>query len=295
MRVFLLDNYDSFTYNLVQLLARIGADVTVARNDQVTVAEVEAQHPDAIVISPGPSRPEKAGISVELVQRLGPSVPILGVCLGHQAIGVAYGAQVMRVPPVHGKARPVHHAGLGSFDGLPSPIDAARYHSLAISTVALPDELEVTAWSEDGVIMAIRHRSHPVEGFQFHPESILTEDEARRSSPDSCAARWRRRGRRRSAAVPSRYRPPDAGADHHRHPPALRRCAAALADIVAAIADAGGTLRTLSTPRVADDIAEAELEVAGLDPLALAEALANVRPSTRTRPRGPSRACSASG
>ena len=178
MRVFLLDNYDSFTYNLVQLLARIGADVTVARNDQVTVAEVEEQWPDAIVISPGPSRPEKAGISVELVHRLGPSVPMLGVCLGHQAIGVAYGATVMRVPPVHGKARPIHHAGAGSFGGLPSPFDAARYHSLAVSTAALPAELEVTAWSEDGVIMGLRHRSHPVEGFQFHPESILTEDGA---------------------------------------------------------------------------------------------------------------------
>ena len=176
MRVFLLDNYDSFTYNLVQQLARIGADVTVARNDQVTVAEIEAQRPDAIVISPGPSRPEKAGISVEVVQRLGPSVPILGVCLGHQAIGVAYGATVMRVSPVHGKARPVHHAGAGSFAGLPSPFDAARYHSLAVSSTALPEELEVTAWSEDGVIMGLRHRSHPVEGFQFHPESILTAD-----------------------------------------------------------------------------------------------------------------------
>ena len=176
MRVFLLDNYDSFTYNLVQLLARIGADVTVARNDQVTVAEVEARRPDAIVISPGPSRPEKAGISVELVQRLGPSVPTLGVCLGHQAIGVAYGATVMRVPPVHGKARPVHHAGAGSFGDLPSPFDAARYHSLAVSPAGLPEELEVTAWSDDGVIMGLRHQSHPVEGFQFHPESILTAD-----------------------------------------------------------------------------------------------------------------------
>jgi anthranilate synthase component II len=176
MRVFLLDNYDSFTYNLVHLLGRIGADVAVARNDQVTVEEVEAQQPDAIVISPGPSRPENAGISVELVRRLGPSVPILGVCLGHQAIGVAYGAEVVRVPPVHGKARPVHHAGIGSFEGMASPFDAARYHSLAVSSRRLPEELEVTAWSEDGVVMGMRHRTHPVEGFQFHPESILTND-----------------------------------------------------------------------------------------------------------------------
>jgi anthranilate synthase component II len=175
-RVFVLDNYDSFTFNLVQLLGRIGAEATVARNDELTVAEVAAQRPDAIVISPGPSRPEKAGISVELVRELGPSVPILGVCLGHQAIGVAYGAEVIRVPPVHGKAWPVHHASTGAFEGLPSPISAARYHSLAIARDSLPAELEVTAWSEDGLVMGVRHRSHPVEGFQFHPESILTED-----------------------------------------------------------------------------------------------------------------------
>ncbi len=176
MKVFLLDNYDSFTYNLVHQLGRIGADVTVARNDQVTVAEIEATRPDAIVISPGPSLPERAGISVELVRALGSSVPILGVCLGHQAIGVAYGAAVIRVPPVHGKARPVHHAGAGSFDGVSSPFDAARYHSLAVARDGLPDELEVTAWSDDGVVMGMRHRTHPVEGVQFHPESILTDD-----------------------------------------------------------------------------------------------------------------------
>ncbi|MCA1587722.1 MAG: aminodeoxychorismate/anthranilate synthase component II [Chloroflexi bacterium] len=175
-RVFLLDNYDSFTYNLVHLLARIGAEVTVARNDQVTVDEVRATDPDAIVISPGPSRPERAGISVELVRQLGPSVPILGVCLGHQAIGVAYGASVVRVPPVHGKASAIHHAGGAAFGGLPSPIQAARYHSLAIDRASLPSALEVTAWSDDGVVMGVRHRSHPVEGFQFHPESILTDD-----------------------------------------------------------------------------------------------------------------------
>jgi anthranilate synthase component 2 len=175
MRVFLLDNYDSFTYNVVQLLGRIGAEVTVARNDAVTVDEVEALNADAIVISPGPSRPENAGISVELVRRLGPSVPMLGVCLGHQAIGVAYGAEVIRVPPVHGKAWPVHHEGAESFDRLPSPFDAGRYHSLAVSTDGFPDELEVTAWAEDGVIMGMHHRTYQVEGFQFHPESILTE------------------------------------------------------------------------------------------------------------------------
>jgi anthranilate synthase component 2 len=175
-RVFMLDNYDSFTWNLVQLLGRIGADVTVARNDEVSVAEIRALAPDAVVISPGPSRPEKAGISVELVTELGPSVPMLGVCLGHQAIGVAYGASVIRVPPVHGKAAAVHHAKGGSFAELPSPISAARYHSLAIARESLPEDLEVTAWSEDGVVMGVRHRSHPVEGFQFHPESILTDD-----------------------------------------------------------------------------------------------------------------------
>ena len=175
-RVFLLDNYDSFTYNLVQLLARIGAEVTVARNDETTVDGVRALRPDALVISPGPSRPEKAGISVALVRELGPSVPTLGVCLGHQAIGVAYGALVIRVPPVHGKAWPVHHAGSGSFAGLPNPLSAARYHSLAVDRASLPPDLEVTAWSEDGLVMGVRHRSHPVEGVQFHPESILTDD-----------------------------------------------------------------------------------------------------------------------
>jgi anthranilate synthase component 2 len=175
-RVFLLDNYDSFTYNLVHLLARTGAAVTVARNDQVTVDEVRGMDPDAIVISPGPSRPERAGISVDLVRQLGPSVPILGVCLGHQAIGVAYGATVVRVPPVHGKASAIHHEGGAAFAGLSSPIQAARYHSLAIDRASLPPELAVTAWSDDGAVMGVRHRSHPVEGFQFHPESILTDD-----------------------------------------------------------------------------------------------------------------------
>jgi anthranilate synthase component 2 len=176
MRVFLLDNYDSFTYNLVHLLYRLGIDVTVARNDALTVDEVAALEPDAIVLSPGPSRPEKAGISIELVRRLGPRVPTLGVCLGHQAIGVAYGAVVERVEPVHGKRSPILHDGEGPFAGLPSPLPAARYHSLAISRTALPADLAVTAWATDGTVMAVAHRSHPVVGFQFHPESILTDD-----------------------------------------------------------------------------------------------------------------------
>lgn len=177
-RVFVLDNYDSFTWNLVQLLGRIGAAVEVARNDEVSVDDVRRRQPDAVVISPGPSRPERAGISVELVRALGASVPMLGVCLGHQAIGVAYGARVVRVPPVHGKPWPIHHGRAGSFAALASPINAARYHSLAIERASLPAELEVTAWSDDGVVMGVRHRSHPVEGFQFHPESILTDDGA---------------------------------------------------------------------------------------------------------------------
>ena len=177
-RVLVIDNYDSFTYNLVHLLGALEADVTVARNDEVTIPEVRGLDPDAIVISPGPSRPENAGISVALVRELAPSVPILGICLGHQAIGVAYGASVVRVPPVHGKARAVHHSGAAAFASLPSPFTAARYHSLAIDRASLPAELELTAWSDDGLVMGIRHRSHPVEGFQFHPESILTDDGA---------------------------------------------------------------------------------------------------------------------
>jgi len=174
-RVFVLDNYDSFTYNLVHLVERLGVQVRVARNDRVTVDEVRAWGPDAIVISPGPSTPERAGISIDLIRRLGPSVPTLGVCLGHQAIGVAYGGRIVRVEPVHGKRAPVLHAGRGSFAGLPSPIIAGRYHSLAVDASALPAELEVTAWSGDRVVMGLLHRSHPVEGFQFHPESILTD------------------------------------------------------------------------------------------------------------------------
>ena len=174
-RILLLDNYDSFTYNLYQFLLVLGADVTVARNDEISVAEITAGMYDGIVISPGPSRPENAGISVELIQALGPTTPILGVCLGHQAIGIAYGGDVIRVEPVHGKKSPVEHAGEGVFAGLPSTVDAGRYHSLAIARDTLPPVLEVTAWSPDGLVMGVKHTEHPVEGIQFHPESILTE------------------------------------------------------------------------------------------------------------------------
>lgn len=174
-RLLLLDNYDSFTWNLYQLLSVLGAEVDVVRNDAITVDAIAAAPPDGIVISPGPSRPEKAGICVELIQRLGPTVPMLGVCLGHQAVGIAYGADVIRVEPVHGKRSEVRHGGAGSFAGLPSPLQAGRYHSLAVARESLPADLEVTAWSPDGLVMGMRHRTHPVEGIQFHPESILTE------------------------------------------------------------------------------------------------------------------------
>jgi len=176
MQVLLIDNYDSFTYNLVHLLGRLDVEVAVVRNDELTVSDVAAMKPDAIVISPGPSRPERAGISVELVRQLGPTTPILGVCLGHQAIGVAFGARVGRIEPVHGKRSTIFHSGRGAFRTLSSPIFAARYHSLAIDRASIPAELEITAWSPDGIPMAVAHRAHPIQGLQFHPESILTDD-----------------------------------------------------------------------------------------------------------------------
>jgi anthranilate synthase component 2 len=173
-KILLLDNYDSFTYNLYQLIALLGADVEVVRNDEITVDAVAARHPDGIVISPGPSRPENAGITVDLIKALGPTTPMLGVCLGHQAMGLAYGGEVIRVEPVHGKKSAVIHEGTGCFAGLPNPFDAGRYHSLAVARDTLPASLELTAWSSDGLVMGMRHREHPVEGIQFHPESILT-------------------------------------------------------------------------------------------------------------------------
>jgi anthranilate synthase/aminodeoxychorismate synthase-like glutamine amidotransferase len=176
LSVLLLDNYDSFTYNLYQYLCELGADVEVARNDEITIEEIAAKSLDGIVVSPGPSRPENAGISLAVIERFGPTTPILGVCLGHQSIGMVYGGEVITVEPVHGKKSAVDHRGVGCFEGLPTPIDAGRYHSLAIARDSLPDSLELTATSADGLVMGIRHREHPVEGIQFHPESILTED-----------------------------------------------------------------------------------------------------------------------
>ena len=172
----MIDNYDSFTYNIVQYLGELGADVKVVRNDEVTVDQVEAMQPDRIVISPGPCSPNEAGISLGVIERLGRRVPILGVCLGHQAIGQAYGGKVVHAKALmHGKTSPVRHSGRGVFRGLPSPLTATRYHSLAVERESLPGALEVTAWTDDGEIMGFVHREFPVEGVQFHPESILTE------------------------------------------------------------------------------------------------------------------------
>ena len=172
----MIDNYDSFTYNLVQYLGELGADVRVYRNDAITLAEIAAWEPSHIVVSPGPCTPNEAGISVDLIRAFAGKVPILGVCLGHQAIGQAFGGRIVRAQRVmHGKLSPVAHDGRGSFTGLPSPLAATRYHSLAIERASLPADLEVTATADDGEIMGVRHRRFAVEGVQFHPEAILTE------------------------------------------------------------------------------------------------------------------------
>ncbi len=173
----LIDNYDSFTYNLYQFLSELGADVEVARNDAVTLEAVEAMAPERIVISPGPCTPAEAGVSTELVGRFGERLPILGVCLGHQCIGAAYGAKIVGAGEImHGKTSMISHDGKGVFEGLPDPFQGIRYHSLAIDPETTTDVLEVTAWSESGVIMGVRHREFPVEGIQFHPESIMTQN-----------------------------------------------------------------------------------------------------------------------
>ena len=179
--VFVLDNYDSFTYNLVQYLGELGAEVEVRRNDQVTVAEVEAMSPERIVVSPGPCTPQEAGISIDLIRHFTGKVPVLGVCLGHQALGAAFGGKVIRAKNLmHGKTSQVEHDGRTIFRNVPSPMTATRYHSLIVAEDRLPAELEVSAWTHDSdgtrVIMGLRHRKFPIEGVQFHPESVLTAE-----------------------------------------------------------------------------------------------------------------------
>jgi len=172
--ILLIDNYDSFTFNLAQYLGELGASPVVRRNDKITVEEIEEMHPDRIVISPGPGRPEDAGVSVDVIRRFGPRLPLLGVCLGHQGIGVAFGGAVVRATQVmHGKVSSVRHDGRGVFRGVSQPFNAGRYHSLVVAE-PVPDVLEVAARTEDGTIMAVRHREFPVHGVQFHPESVLT-------------------------------------------------------------------------------------------------------------------------
>ena len=200
--ILLLDNYDSFTFNLYQALSELGADVLVRRNDKITVEDIERLVPtlDGVVISPGPCTPEEAGISVPLVRRLAGAVPILGVCLGHQAIGAAFGARIIRAPRLmHGKVSMIAHDGAGVLAGLPNPFQATRYHSLIVERATLPTELEITA-EADGLIMGLRHRSLPVEGVQFHPESILTP-----TGNDLLANFLGRRAPQRELAVATTY------------------------------------------------------------------------------------------
>ena len=172
----LIDNYDSFTYNLFQYLSELGESIHVLRNDKVTIADIEEMSPERIVISPGPGTPDRAGISNDVIRHFGPKTPILGVCLGHQCIGYSYGAVVERASEImHGKSSLIHHNGQGVLQGLPSPFPAIRYHSLVVMPEGLPECLEVTAWTEKGIIMGLRHRQYAVEGVQFHPESIMTD------------------------------------------------------------------------------------------------------------------------
>ncbi len=173
----MIDNYDSFTYNLVQYLGELGQDVRVYRNDKITLDEIASLAPEEIVISPGPCTPNEAGISMDVIRRFSGRIPILGVCLGHQSIGAVFGGEVIRAPRLmHGKTSPIHHDGKTIFEGLPNPFIATRYHSLIVRRENLPDCLEISAWTEEGEIMGLRHRDMLVEGVQFHPESILTSD-----------------------------------------------------------------------------------------------------------------------
>ena len=172
----MIDNYDSFTYNLVQYFGELGEDVRTYRNDEITVEAIEKLNPSRICISPGPCTPHEAGVSVPVLQHFAGKLPILGVCLGHQSIGAAFGGKIIRAQQVmHGKTSPIEHTGVGVFKNLPSPYTVIRYHSLAIARDSLPDCLEVTAWTADGEIMGVRHKSYPIEGVQFHPESILSD------------------------------------------------------------------------------------------------------------------------
>jgi anthranilate synthase component 2 len=172
----MIDNYDSFTYNLVQYFGELGEDVQTYRNDEITLEKITQLKPDRICISPGPCTPHEAGVSVPILQHFAGTLPILGVCLGHQSIGAAFGGKVIRAQEVmHGKTSPIEHTGVGIFKDLPSPFTVIRYHSLAIERASLPDHLEVTAWTADGEIMGVRHKNFPIEGVQFHPESILSE------------------------------------------------------------------------------------------------------------------------
>jgi para-aminobenzoate synthetase component 2 len=174
--ILVIDNYDSFTYNLVQYLGELGAEVVVKRNDAVSIDEIRALRPSGVLISPGPGRPEEAGISLELVATLGASIPIFGVCLGHQTIAQHFGASIVRADRLmHGRTSSIFHEGVGVFANLPSPLTATRYHSLIVARDTLPDELDVTAWTDQNEIMGVRHKTLPIEGVQFHPESFLTE------------------------------------------------------------------------------------------------------------------------
>lgn len=174
--ILLLDNYDSFTYNIYQYMSELGAEVKVIRNDKISLSEIKDLNPEKIVVSPGPCTPQKAGISNDVIKTFGENIPVLGVCLGHQCIGESFGGIVMGAGEImHGKTSLIHHDGKGVFLGIPSPFRAIRYHSLVIQNETLPDELEVSAWTDNGIIMGVRHKSLPVEGIQFHPESIMTE------------------------------------------------------------------------------------------------------------------------